>query len=80
VGSRVNAGKLSNMWMVPAAALAVPSVTAASSGDHVEGSMVGLLAVRVSGLALRLRFRSSAVLVSEVQPHHWTNNKGAYEY
>lgn len=80
MGSRVNADKLSNTLMVLAAALAVLSATAGSSGDHVEGSMVGLLAVLVGGLALRLRFRSPAVLVFEVQPHHWTNNRDAYEY
>lgn len=80
MASRVDAGKLSNMMMVLAAVLAVLPATAGSSGDDVGRSMVGLLAVLVGVLALWLRFRSSAVLVFEVQPHHWSSNRGAYEY
>lgn len=80
VGSRVTVGELSGMLMVLTAALAVLSATAGSSGDQVDGLVVGLLAVLVGVLALLLRFRPSAVLVFEVQPHHWSSNRGAYEY
>lgn len=80
MASQVKAGKPSKVLMVLAAALAVLSATAGSSGHHGGRPMVALLAVLVGALALRLCFRSSAVLVLEVQPHHWTNNRGAYEY
>jgi hypothetical protein len=80
VGSRVNAGKLSKVLMVLAAALALLSATAGSSGDHVGRRMAALLAVLVGALALGVRFRSWGVLVFEVQPDRWINNSDAYEY